>query len=64
MEFRQDQQYRLILEDTREILIEAPDSVRMLTSPTVTMRDRDSLQQWRVKVDDVVSEIMARIDGD
>lgn len=29
----------LILEDTQEIRIEAPDSLRMLTTPTVSMRD-------------------------
>ena len=29
----------LVLEDTQEILIEAPDSVRMLTSSTINMRD-------------------------
>ena len=28
---------------------------------TVTIRDRDSLEQWRVKVDDVVDEIAQRI---
>jgi glycyl-tRNA synthetase len=28
-----------------------------LTDKTVTIRDRDSLKQWRVKVDDVVGEI-------
>jgi glycyl-tRNA synthetase len=28
-----------------------------LTDKTVTIRDRDSLKQWRVKVDDIVSEI-------
>lgn len=32
-----------------------------LKDQTVTIRDRDSLQQWRVKVDDVVSEIDKRI---
>ena len=28
---------------------------------TVTIRDRDSLEQWRVKVDDCVDEIRRRI---
>jgi glycyl-tRNA synthetase len=32
-----------------------------LQDKTVTIRDRDSLEQWRVKADDVVSEIQARI---
>jgi glycyl-tRNA synthetase len=28
-----------------------------LTDQTVTVRDRDTLKQWRVKVDDCVAEI-------
>ena len=32
-----------------------------LQDRTVTIRDRDSLQQWRVKVDDVVREIQQRL---
>jgi glycyl-tRNA synthetase len=28
---------------------------------TVTIRDRDSLAQWRVKVDDVLAEIQGRL---
>lgn len=32
-----------------------------LTDNTVTVRDRDSLEQWRVKVDDVVAEIESRV---
>jgi glycyl-tRNA synthetase len=32
-----------------------------LTDQTVTIRDRDSLEQWRVKVDDVPSEIAAKL---
>jgi glycyl-tRNA synthetase len=32
-----------------------------LQDRTVTIRDRDSLQQWRVKVDDCVAEIRQRI---
>lgn len=32
-----------------------------LTDNTVTIRDRDSLEQWRVKVDDVVEEIAGRV---
>lgn len=32
-----------------------------LTDQTVTVRDRDTLQQWRVKVEDVVTEIQQRI---
>jgi glycyl-tRNA synthetase len=32
-----------------------------LTDKTVTIRDRDSLEQWRVKVDDVVSEIQKKL---
>jgi glycyl-tRNA synthetase len=32
-----------------------------LTDKTVTIRDRDSLKQWRVKVDDVVAELTQRI---
>ena len=32
-----------------------------LTDQTVTVRDRDTLEQWRVKVDDVVDEISGRV---
>ena len=32
-----------------------------LTDKTVTIRDRDSLEQWRVKLGDVVSEIAKRV---
>jgi glycyl-tRNA synthetase len=32
-----------------------------LQDKTVTVRDRDSLEQWRIKVDDVVSEIRKRV---
>ena len=32
-----------------------------LSDKTVTIRDRDSLDQWRVKVDDVVAEIEQRL---
>jgi glycyl-tRNA synthetase len=32
-----------------------------LTDQTVTVRDRDTLEQWRVKVDDVAEEIRRRI---
>jgi glycyl-tRNA synthetase len=32
-----------------------------LADSTVTIRDRDSLEQWRVKVDDVVDEISRRV---
>jgi glycyl-tRNA synthetase len=32
-----------------------------LADGTVTVRDRDTLEQWRVKKDDVVSEIQARL---
>ncbi|WP_148076222.1 glycine--tRNA ligase [Bythopirellula goksoeyrii] len=32
-----------------------------LTDQTVTIRDRDTLEQWRVKVDDVVEEIASRV---
>ncbi len=32
-----------------------------LQDKTVTVRDRDSLEQWRVKVDDIVDEIRRRI---
>jgi glycyl-tRNA synthetase len=32
-----------------------------LTDQTVTIRDRDSLKQWRVKVEDVVEEISSRV---
>jgi glycyl-tRNA synthetase len=34
-----------------------------LTDQTVTIRDRDTLEQWRVKVDDVVTEIAARVNA-
>ena len=34
-----------------------------LSDQTVTIRDRDSLEQTRVKVDDVVDEIVSRING-
>jgi glycyl-tRNA synthetase len=33
-----------------------------LTDQTVTVRDRDSLEQWRVKIDDVVEEIAKRVE--
>ena len=33
-----------------------------LQDKTVTIRDRDTLEQWRVKVDDVVSEVQSRTD--
>jgi glycyl-tRNA synthetase len=32
-----------------------------LTDKTVTIRDRDSLKQWRVKIDDVESELAQRL---
>ena len=32
-----------------------------LTDKTVTVRDRDTLEQWRVKSDDVVAEIASRV---
>jgi glycyl-tRNA synthetase len=32
-----------------------------LTDNTVTIRDRDTLEQWRVNVDDVVEEIASRV---
>jgi glycyl-tRNA synthetase len=32
-----------------------------LTDRTVTIRDRDSLQQWRVKQDDVLPEVRKRV---
>jgi glycyl-tRNA synthetase len=32
-----------------------------LTDQTVTIRDRDTLEQWRVKVDDCVDEIRGRL---
>jgi glycyl-tRNA synthetase len=32
-----------------------------LQDKTVTVRDRDSLQQWRIKIDDVVNDIERRI---
>jgi len=32
-----------------------------LTDQTVTIRDRDTLEQWRVKVDEVVEEIAGRV---
>jgi glycyl-tRNA synthetase len=34
-----------------------------LQNQTVTIRDRDSLEQWRVKSDDVVEEIARRVEG-
>lgn len=34
-----------------------------LSDKTVTIRDRDSLEQTRVKIDDVVDEIASRIEG-
>jgi glycyl-tRNA synthetase len=33
-----------------------------LTDQTVTIRDRDSLQQWRVKLDGVVEELREKLD--
>ncbi|MCH8924276.1 MAG: glycine--tRNA ligase, partial [Planctomycetes bacterium] len=32
-----------------------------LEDQTVTIRDRDSLEQWRVKIDDMVAEIQGRL---
>jgi len=32
-----------------------------LNDKTVTIRDRDTLEQWRVKIDDVVSDLTSRI---
>jgi len=32
-----------------------------LTDQTITIRDRDTLEQWRVKIDDVVEEIAKRV---
>jgi len=32
-----------------------------LTDQTVTIRDRDTLEQWRVKIDEVVEEIASRV---
>jgi glycyl-tRNA synthetase len=32
-----------------------------LSDKTVTIRDRDSLQQWRVKIDDLVAELSQRV---
>ncbi|HTN75215.1 MAG TPA: His/Gly/Thr/Pro-type tRNA ligase C-terminal domain-containing protein, partial [Pirellulaceae bacterium] len=32
-----------------------------LTDQTVTVRDRDTLEQWRVKIDDVVSDIQKKL---
>ncbi len=32
-----------------------------LTDQTVTVRDRDTLEQWRVKIEDVVEEIAGRV---
>jgi glycyl-tRNA synthetase len=32
-----------------------------LSDKTITIRDRDSLEQWRVKADDVVGEIQQRL---
>jgi glycyl-tRNA synthetase len=34
-----------------------------LTDGTVTIRDRDTLKQWRVKIADVVDEIARRVEG-
>ena len=34
-----------------------------LQDQTVTVRDRDTLEQWRVKTDDVVEEITRRVEG-
>ena len=33
-----------------------------LTDNTVTIRDRDTLEQWRVKTADVVEEIARRVE--
>jgi glycyl-tRNA synthetase len=35
-----------------------------LQDQTVTIRDRDSLEQYRVKIDDVVSQIESKVTGD
>jgi glycyl-tRNA synthetase len=34
-----------------------------MTDGTVTIRDRDSLQQWRVKKEEVTAEILGRLTG-
>lgn len=34
-----------------------------MNDKTVTVRDRDTLEQWRVKIDDLTSELTGRIDG-
>ncbi len=34
-----------------------------LTDKTVTIRDRDSLEQWRIKIEDVATELSQRIGG-
>jgi glycyl-tRNA synthetase len=34
-----------------------------LVDRTVTIRDRDTLAQWRVKIDDCISEILRRVQG-
>ncbi|MFN3191600.1 MAG: glycine--tRNA ligase [Aureliella sp.] len=35
-----------------------------LTDKTVTLRDRDSLEQVRIKIDDIVAEVEQRVTGD
>lgn len=35
-----------------------------LTDKTVTVRDRDSLEQWRVKIDDLTAELNSRISAE
>ncbi len=32
-----------------------------LSDQTVTIRDRDSLEQWRVKIDDLLAELTERV---
>ena len=34
-----------------------------LQDDTVTIRDRDTLEQWRVKTENVVDEITSRVEG-
>ena len=36
----------------------SPSTARRSTDRTVTIRDRDTLKQWRVKVDDCVPELL------
>ena len=48
-------------DDLTSALVNAEIDGETLSDQTVTIRDRDSLEQTRVKLDDVVSELTSRL---